>query len=67
MIGRVFAAIVFSAQQVGQATSFAPDYGKAKVAAIRLFKLLDQKPAIECSDAKGKHLVMHFIKELLLF
>ncbi|KAK2145525.1 hypothetical protein LSH36_676g01059 [Paralvinella palmiformis] len=53
---RVFAAIVFSAQQVGQATSFAPDYGKAKVAAIRLFKLLDQKPAIECSDAKGKHL-----------
>ncbi|KAK2154279.1 hypothetical protein LSH36_272g05058 [Paralvinella palmiformis] len=53
---RVFSAIVFSALQVGQATSFAPDYGEAKVSAAKIFALLDRKSAIDSSDPDGKKL-----------
>ena len=39
---------------VGQASSFAPDYGKAKLAAARVFVLLDREPLIDSLSEEGK-------------
>jgi hypothetical protein len=41
----------------GQASSFAPDYGKAKIAAARLFALFDRIPTIDSSAEDGVTLV----------
>ena len=38
---------MFGAKAVGQATSFAPDYGKAMTAAGRIFALLDRPSEID--------------------
>ena len=54
---RVFSAIVFGAMSVGEASSFAPDYGKAKIAAARLFALFDQEPSIDSFSEEGTKLV----------
>ena len=54
---RVFSAIVFSAMSIGQATSFAPDYGKAKLAAAKVFQLLDHEPSIDSYSEEGQKLV----------
>ncbi len=62
-IFRVFGAIVFSAISAGQASSFAPDYGKAKAAAARIFHLLDQHPAIDTQSTAGDTLVKTFSRE----
>ncbi|XP_038611446.1 ATP-dependent translocase ABCB1 isoform X2 [Tachyglossus aculeatus] len=43
----VFSAIVFGAMALGQASSFAPDYAKAKISASHIFMLLEQKPLID--------------------
>ena len=43
----VLPAILFSAQAAGQIFSLAPDIGRAKGAAARVFNLLDQKPSID--------------------
>lgn len=51
---RVISAILFSAMSVGQASSFAPDYGKAKSAAARVFYLLDRQPPIDSGSTEGK-------------
>ena len=42
---------------VGNASSFAPDYGKAKVAAARLFKLFDTQPPIDSYSDEGEKVV----------
>lgn len=54
---RVFSAIVFGAMGAGQASSFAPDYAKAKVSAARLFDLFDREPAIDSFSEEGMELV----------
>lgn len=55
----------------GQASSFAPDYGKAKIAAARLFALFDRVPPIDISSEDGLKLVYiecdHFSGFHLLF
>jgi ATP-binding cassette subfamily B (MDR/TAP) protein 1 len=51
---KVFAAIIFGAMAVGQASQFAPDYGKAKAAAARVFTLLDQVPSIDSYSTDGE-------------
>ncbi len=38
---------------VGQASSFAPDYGKAKQSAARIFALLDSQPSINTESDMG--------------
>jgi hypothetical protein len=53
----VFSAILFGAMAAGQASSFAPDYGKAKIAAARLFALFDRVPPIDSSSEAGDKLV----------
>ncbi|XP_053548248.1 ATP-dependent translocase ABCB1-like [Bombina bombina] len=49
----VFSAIIFAAMNVGQSSSLAPDYGKAKVSAQRIMKLLDRKPEIDSYSEEG--------------
>ena len=49
--------IVFGAMALGQASHFAPDYGKAKSAASRLFQLLDREPPIDNASTGGVKLV----------
>ena len=51
---RVFAAIVFGAMAVGQASQFAPDYGKAKKASSRIFAIIDHVPSIDCYSEDGE-------------
>ncbi|XP_069770399.1 ATP-dependent translocase ABCB1 isoform X2 [Narcine bancroftii] len=48
----VFSAIVFGAMALGQTSSFAPDYAKAKMSAARIIMLVEQRPSIDSfSDA----------------
>lgn len=54
---RVFSAIVFGAMALGQAASFAPDYGKGKAAAARIFQLVDRVPEIDTYSEEGSKLV----------
>ncbi|XP_069110402.1 phosphatidylcholine translocator ABCB4-like isoform X1 [Argopecten irradians] len=50
---RVFSAIVFGGMALGQASSFAPDASKAKVAASHIFALLDRVPKIDSESEDG--------------
>ncbi|XP_069716416.1 ATP-binding cassette sub-family B member 5 [Phaenicophaeus curvirostris] len=52
----VFSSIIFAAMNVGQSTSLAPDYGKAKISAQRIFQLLDRKPLIDSYSEEGEKL-----------
>jgi len=48
-------AIMFSAFQAGNAAAFGPDMGKAKVAAERVFRIIDYPSRIDAraSEEKG--------------
>uniref|UniRef100_A0A8C2TL80 ATP binding cassette subfamily B member 5 n=1 Tax=Coturnix japonica TaxID=93934 RepID=A0A8C2TL80_COTJA len=52
----VFSSVIFAAMNVGQSASLAPDYGKAKVSAQRIFHLLDRKPQIDSYSEEGEKL-----------
>ncbi|OXB55066.1 hypothetical protein ASZ78_012086, partial [Callipepla squamata] len=52
----VFSSVIFAAMNVGQSASLAPDYGKAKVSAQRIFHLLDRKPQIDSYSGEGEKL-----------
>lgn len=58
---RVAEALILGTMMVGQAVAFAPNYSKGKVAAARIFKLLDRIPAIDSSSTTGKIMVGMFI------
>uniref|UniRef100_A0A673H113 Multidrug resistance protein 1-like n=1 Tax=Sinocyclocheilus rhinocerous TaxID=307959 RepID=A0A673H113_9TELE len=49
----VFSVIVFAAMNIGQSSSFAPDFAKAKAAAGRILLLLEKKPNIDIYDESG--------------
>lgn len=51
---RVISAVVISGTALGRASSFTPDYAKAKTAAAQLFKLLDRIPKISMSLTDGE-------------
>ncbi|NXR72816.1 MDR1 protein, partial [Pycnonotus jocosus] len=55
----VFSSVVFAAMNVGQSASMAPDYGKARTSAQRIFQLLDRKPLIDSYSEQGEKL-SHF-------
>ncbi|NWT66232.1 MDR1 protein, partial [Prunella himalayana] len=55
----VFSSVIFAAMNVGQSASMAPDYGKAKMSAQRIFQLLDRKPLIDSYSEQGEKL-SHF-------
>uniref|UniRef100_A0A4W3J9S5 ATP-binding cassette, sub-family B (MDR/TAP), member 4 n=1 Tax=Callorhinchus milii TaxID=7868 RepID=A0A4W3J9S5_CALMI len=49
----VFSAIVFGAMALGQTSSMAPDYVKAKLSAAHMFVLFDQLPTIDSFSDDG--------------
>ncbi|XP_065254518.1 ATP-dependent translocase ABCB1-like [Emys orbicularis] len=51
-----FFSVLFGAMNVGQSASLAPDFGKAKVSAQRIFQLLDRKPLIDSYSEEGTKL-----------
>ncbi|NWR27560.1 MDR1 protein, partial [Tachuris rubrigastra] len=55
----VFSSVIFAAMNVGQSASLAPDYGKAKMSANKIFQLLDRKPLIDSYSEEGEKL-SHF-------
>lgn len=52
--GRVISAIVTSGTALGKASSYTPDYAKAKISAARFFQLLDRIPQISVYSEKGE-------------
>ncbi|XP_037542359.1 bile salt export pump [Nematolebias whitei] len=54
LVFRVISAIVISGTALGRASSFTPDYAKAKTAAAQFFKLLDRIPKINMSPSDGQ-------------
>ncbi|XP_023591819.1 phosphatidylcholine translocator ABCB4 [Trichechus manatus latirostris] len=49
----VFSAMVFGAVALGHASSFAPDYAKAKLSAAHLFMLFERQPLIDSYSEEG--------------
>ncbi|XP_072037231.1 ATP-dependent translocase ABCB1-like [Amphiura filiformis] len=49
----VFAAIVFGGRGLGRIITVIPDYGKAKISASHIFKLLDRVPPIDSYCTEG--------------
>ncbi|CAK6434576.1 unnamed protein product [Pipistrellus nathusii] len=52
----VFSAIVFGAMAVGQVSSFAPDYAKAKVSAAHILMIIEKTPLIDSYSTAGLQL-----------
>ncbi|KAM9386940.1 ATP-dependent translocase ABCB1-like [Phaethornis superciliosus] len=50
----VFSAVVFGAMALGQSSSFAPDYAKAKISAAHLFLLFESVPSIDSYSEEGE-------------
>uniref|UniRef100_W5MNJ9 Bile salt export pump n=1 Tax=Lepisosteus oculatus TaxID=7918 RepID=W5MNJ9_LEPOC len=50
----VISAIVTSGTALGRASSYTPDYAKAKISAARFFQLLDQVPKINVYSEEGE-------------
>ncbi|NXT21654.1 MDR1 protein, partial [Syrrhaptes paradoxus] len=50
----VFSAVVFGAMALGQTSSFAPDYAKAKISAAHLFQLFERVPSIDSYSNEGE-------------
>ncbi|XP_041662861.1 bile salt export pump [Cheilinus undulatus] len=53
IVFRVISAVVISGTALGRASSFTPDYAKAKTAATQFFKLIDRVPKISTSQTEG--------------
>ncbi|XP_072516995.1 bile salt export pump isoform X2 [Salminus brasiliensis] len=53
LVFRVISAIVTSGTALGRASSYTPDYAKAKISAARFFSLLDRIPKISVYSDKG--------------
>ncbi|XP_062035527.1 ATP-dependent translocase ABCB1 isoform X1 [Lepus europaeus] len=49
----VFSAVVFGAMAVGQVSSFAPDYAKAKISASHIIMILEKLPKIDSYSTEG--------------
>nr|XP_046238427.1 bile salt export pump-like isoform X1 [Scatophagus argus] len=54
LVFRVISAIVTSGTALGRASSYTPDYAKAKISAARFFQLLDRVPQISVYSEKGE-------------
>lgn len=54
---KIYSAVTFSFQSIGQMASFLADVAKAKAAAARVFQLIDAKSAIDYSNQSGVKLL----------
>ncbi|KAJ8004768.1 hypothetical protein DPEC_G00139710 [Dallia pectoralis] len=50
----VFSVIIFAARNIGESSSFAPDFGKAKIAAARILHMLEKNPEIDSYSDQGQ-------------
>ncbi|XP_054723912.1 ATP-dependent translocase ABCB1-like, partial [Uloborus diversus] len=50
---KVTEGVIIGTMMVGQTIAFTPDYQKAKIAAVRIFQLLDLKPVIDVFSQDG--------------
>ena len=50
----VFSVIVFAAMNIGESSSLAPDFAKAKTSAKRILDLLEKSPEIDIYSDKGE-------------
>ena len=64
----MFSAVVFGAMAVGQVSSFAPDYAKAKVSAAHVINIIEKIPLIDSYSTEGLKPVsfMFWVCDLLL-
>ncbi|KAK5875170.1 hypothetical protein CesoFtcFv8_027682 [Champsocephalus esox] len=53
LVFRVISAIVTSGTALGRASSYTPEYAKARISAARFFQLLDRVPQISVYSDKG--------------
>ncbi|XP_033762523.1 ATP-dependent translocase ABCB1-like [Pecten maximus] len=51
---KVFVAVVFGGLSIGRQSSYAPDFNKGKIAASRLFQIMEMKPTIDTASEEGK-------------
>ncbi|XP_075385628.1 bile salt export pump isoform X2 [Tenrec ecaudatus] len=51
---RVITAVVLSGSALGRASSYTPNYAKAKISAARFFQLLDRRPPINVYSSAGE-------------
>jgi ATP-binding cassette, subfamily B (MDR/TAP), member 1 len=51
---QAISGILFAAMQLGMVSQMMPDFGKAKVAATRIFRLIDRKSEIDPFDLSGE-------------
>jgi len=58
---RVFAAVIFTAFNLGRASSYATEAGKSRLAAARILTLLDRVPSIDVSSTDGEKLVCVYV------
>uniref|UniRef100_A0A8C8VH72 Uncharacterized protein n=1 Tax=Pelusios castaneus TaxID=367368 RepID=A0A8C8VH72_9SAUR len=56
LVFRAFHSILFASLHIGNLSSFAPDVGKTKFSAQRIFQLLDRKPLIDSYSEEGTKL-----------
>lgn len=56
-MNRISEALIFGAWMLGQTLAFAPNYNAAKMAAGRLFYLMDRKPRISSPDENANEFV----------
>ena len=56
-VNRISEALIFGAWMLGQTLAFSPNYNAAKMAAGRMFHLMDRKPRISSPDVNGNELV----------
>ncbi|XP_029030783.1 bile salt export pump-like isoform X1 [Betta splendens] len=54
LVFRIISAIVTSGTALGRASSYTPDYAKAKISAARFFQLLDRVPRISVYSHQGE-------------
>ncbi|KFM72296.1 Multidrug resistance protein 1A, partial [Stegodyphus mimosarum] len=50
---KVLEGVLFGLLMLGETFGFAPDYQKAKIGAVRIFKILDLKPRIDVFSEQG--------------
>lgn len=60
-MNRISEALLFGAWILGQTLAFAPNYNAAKMAAGRLFYLMDRKPRISSPDENANEFVSIFV------
>jgi hypothetical protein len=53
IFGRVSEALIFGSWMLGQGLAFVPNYSIAKMAAGRMFRLMDRKPRIYSPQITG--------------